>query len=104
MRCIESKSELVRTDDMSETRIYVYKACQIIIQSNAERLWIYVVILEDEHYEPFPARVFDCEEEAVKAATQFCDNRFENVTPIDGFHRRKNVPADDSHSRDFSTK
>lgn len=95
MRCTQTKSEFVCIDHMSETCSYVYKACQIIIQSNAESLWTYVVILEDEHYEPFPARAFDCEEEAVKAATLFCDNRIENVTPIDGFHRRKNAAVND---------
>jgi hypothetical protein len=80
---------------MLETYVYVYKACQIIIRSEAERLWTYVVIFEDQHYEPFPARAFDCVEAALKAVTQFCDNRIENVTPIDGFHRRKNVAVHD---------
>jgi len=91
MRCTGIRTELVRIDDMSETHVYVYKACQIVLQSEQERLWTYVVIFEDEHYEPFPARAFDCEEDALTAATRFCENRIENITRIDGFHRRMNI-------------
>jgi hypothetical protein len=75
---------------MSQDHIYVYKACQIVIQS-AEGHWTYVVISNGEHYERYPPRTFDCEEDALKAAAAFCDYRMDNVTPIDGFHRRKNM-------------
>ena len=61
--------------------IYVYKACQIVV-SEAAQQWTYIVIFEDEHYEPCPRRNFNNEEDALKAAT---------VSPIDGFHRRKNM-------------
>ena len=75
---------------MSIDYTYVYKACQIVVSETGQR-WTYRVIFENEHYEPFPLRSFNNEEEALKAATEFCDNRIDNVTPIDGFHRRKNV-------------
>ena len=75
---------------MSTDYTYVYKACRIIL-NEAGQVWTYRVIFEEEHYEPFPLRAFDNEEEALKAATEFCDNRIDNVTPIDGFHRRKKV-------------
>ena len=91
MRCTRVRTELVRIDDMSETHVYVFKACQIVLQSEHERPWTYVVMFEDEHYEPFPARAFDSEQDALNAATQFCENRIDNITPIDGFHRRKNI-------------
>jgi hypothetical protein len=73
---------------MSGDHTYVYKAGQIIMTETGQQ-WIYCVIFEDERYEPFPPRIFDNEEEALKAATDFCDNRIDNVTTIDGFHRRK---------------
>jgi len=72
--------------------IYVYKAGQIVM-SESRQVWTYIVIFEDKHYEPHPPRAFDCEEKALKAATDFCDNRIDNVTPIDGFHRRKHERA-----------
>ena len=70
--------------------IYVYKAGQIVT-SEARQQWTYCVIFEAERYEPYPPRAFDNEEEALKAASDFCDNRIDNVTPIDGFHRRKSM-------------
>ena len=75
---------------MSREHTYVYKACQIVV-SEAGQQWTYLVIFGDEHYEPYPPRAYDCEEAALKAATDFCDNRIDNVTPIDGFHRRKSM-------------
>jgi len=63
-------------------------ACQIVLQS-AEGRWTYVVISNGEHYEPYPLRTFDFEEDALKAAAAFCDYRTDNVNPIDGLHRRK---------------
>jgi hypothetical protein len=72
--------------------IYVYKAGQIVMSESGQE-WTYIVIFEDKHYEPHPPRAFDCEEKALKAATDFCDNRIDNVTPIDGFHRRKHERA-----------
>ena len=75
---------------MSIDYTYVYKACQIVM-SEAGQQWTYIVIFEDEYYEPFPPRAYHCEETALRAATEFCDNRIDNVTPIDGFHRPKNV-------------
>ena len=71
---------------MSE-HVYVYKACQIVMSETAQQ-WTYIVIFEDEHYELYPPRTFNSEENALKAATEFCDNR---ITSIDGFHRRKNM-------------
>jgi hypothetical protein len=53
--------------------------------------WTYIVIFEDERYEPYPPRAFGNEEEALKAACDFCDNRIDKLTPIDGFHRRKSM-------------
>jgi hypothetical protein len=73
---------------MSQEHIYVYKACQIVIQL-AEGRWTYVVISNGEHYERYPPRTFDCEEDALNAAAAFCDYRMDNVIPIDEFHRRK---------------
>jgi hypothetical protein len=45
----------------------------------------YIVIFEDEHYEPYLPRAFDNEEEALKAGMLFCDNRMDSVTSLDGF-------------------
>jgi hypothetical protein len=92
---IETHPKLVRGPDnkiqMSQEYIYVYKACQIVIHFETEQRWTYIVIFEDQHYEPYPPRTFDSEEEALKAATAFCDIRIDNVTPIDSFHRRKKI-------------
>jgi hypothetical protein len=74
---------------MSQEHIYVYMACQIVIQQETEQRWTYVVISNGEHYERYPPRTFDCEEDALKAAAAFCEYRMDNVTPIDEFHRRK---------------
>ena len=70
--------------------IYVYKAGQIVMSESGQE-WTYIVIFEDERYEPYPLRAFDNEEEALKAASDFCDNRIDNLRPIDGFHRRKSM-------------
>jgi hypothetical protein len=64
----------------------------MVIQSVEDR-WEYVVISNGEHYEPYPPRSFDCEDDALKAAAAFCDYRMDNVTPIDGLHRRKETGA-----------
>jgi hypothetical protein len=76
---------------MSGTYTYVYQACQIVIQQETEQRWTYVVISNEEYYEPHPAKAFDSEEGALKAAAAFCDYRMGNVSPIDGFHRRKKM-------------
>ena len=75
---------------MSPEHIYVYTACQIVMSETGQQ-WTYCVMFDDEHYEPYPPRAFDSEEDALKAATEFCDNRIDNITPIDGFHRRRNM-------------
>ena len=90
MRYIGWNPKLFASRIMSPVHTYVYKACQIVM-SEAEQQWTYCVMFDDEHYEPYPPRAFDCEEDALKAATEFCDNRIDNITPIDGFHRRRNM-------------
>jgi hypothetical protein len=56
---------------MSEIYTYVYQACQIVIQQETEQRWTYVVISNEEYYEPHPAKAFDSEEGALKAEPPF---------------------------------
>jgi hypothetical protein len=62
-----------------------------MVMQSVEGRWTYIVISDGKHYERYPPRAFDSEEEALKAAAAFCDYRMDNVTPIDEFHRRKNT-------------
>jgi hypothetical protein len=70
MRYIGWNPELFASRLMSPEHTYVYKACQIVM-SEVEQQWTYCVMFDDEHYEPYPPRAFDCEEDALKAATDF---------------------------------
>jgi hypothetical protein len=74
---------------MSQEHVYPYKACKLVRQQERESNGRASSSSERDCFEPYPPRIFDSEEDALKAATAFCDVRIDNITLINSFHRRK---------------